>query len=213
MSTPVVVQGTAISNPYVPTATATTTNDPNVNNNQNGHIIGGGGGNNNNNEGGSSSGGGGGGFRFFGTNCNDPLFAALFYINIIAMIFVAVTYGGNAISSETDDFDPDSSSSFTESYDGYIIAVVLTGILSLFASGIGLLILMKFPETIIKVALIFVVIMMGIMMVISFLFGQLFGTFCCRFASKFYFICVCLCVWLSLAISLSLSLSRHFRSP
>ena len=211
MSTPVVVQGTAISNPYVPTATATTTNDPNVNNNQNGHIIGGGGGggNNNNNEGGSSSGGGGGGgFRFFGTNCNDPLFAALFYINIIAMIFVAVTYGGNAISSSngTDDFDPDSSSFTESSYDGYIIAVVLTGILSLFASGIGLLILMKFPETIIKVALIFVVVMMGIMMVISFLFGQLFGTFCCfeccfRFSLIVFSVCVCVCVQRALFVS------------
>ena len=172
MTQPVVVQGTAVSNPYVTNANANsyeptsnnnayepTTNNPSANNNQNGHIVSGGG----------NSGGGGGGF--FGTKCNDPIFAVLFYINVIAIAFVAVAYGGGALSG----VNQGSNTSDEGGYTGYIIAVVLTGIISLFASGVGLAILMKFPETIIKIALIFVVVMMGIMMVISFLSGNLFA--------------------------------------
>ena len=186
MTQPVVVQGTAVSNPYVTTNTSTnansyepttnsyepTSNNPTVNNNQNGHIVGGG------NNSGSGSGGGGG---FFGTKCNDPIFAVLFYINVIAIAFVAVAYGGGALSGgltpSDDDFNANNNntSDGEGGYTGYIVAVVLTGIISLFASGVGLAILMKFPETIIKMALIFVVVMMGIMMVISFLSGNLFA--------------------------------------
>jgi hypothetical protein len=98
------------------------------------------------------------------TGCKDPIFAVLFYINLFAIITVAAVYGPAA-------FEDTASTTYT----GYIAAVVVTAIISLFASGIGLLAMMKFPETIIKVSLIFVVVMSLVICIMSFLAGSLMG--------------------------------------
>ena len=96
--------------------------------------------------------------------CKDPIFAILFYINVAAIAAVAVVYGPSAFSD---------TASFT--YDGYIYAAIISGVLSLFFSALGLAVLMAIPETMIKVSLIFVVVMSGVWAVMAFLSGSIFG--------------------------------------
>jgi lysylphosphatidylglycerol synthetase-like protein (DUF2156 family) len=98
------------------------------------------------------------------SGCKDPIFALLFYCNIIAIVAVAVVYGPNA-------FDDNTSSD----YYGYLYAVVITAVISLGFSGIGLLVMMRIPETMIKAALIFVVIVSLVWCILSFLTGNLIG--------------------------------------
>ena len=146
MSTPVVIQGTPVSNP---------------------NTQGGGGfkpSNNGNNqvqvspiESKKESG------------CNDIFFFILFYINIFAIVAVAVTYGPHALQQSA---SSGSSSSTNIYYKGYVTAVVIIAVISLVLSGLGMAVLMCIPETLIKVALIFTVIMSGLSMVFSFLSGQ-----------------------------------------
>ena len=84
------------------------------------------------------------------TGCKDPIFALLFYANVIAIVALAVMYGPDAMAGAGET---------GVDYTGYIIIVVILGVASLVASFVGLLILMKFPESIIKIALIFEVAM------------------------------------------------------
>jgi hypothetical protein len=98
------------------------------------------------------------------TGCKDPIFAVLFYINLFAIVGVAAVYGPAAFEDTA-----------TATYGGYIAAVVVTAVISLLASGIGMLLMMRFPETIIKVSLIFVVVMSLVMCILSFLTGNLMG--------------------------------------
>lgn len=98
--------------------------------------------------------------------CNDPIFAILFYITVFAMLAVSITYGPSAMESgEGESYD----------YSGYVTATVIIVCLSFFASGGALAVMMCIPETLIKVALIFVVIMAGIWMVMAFVSGQIFA--------------------------------------
>lgn len=100
------------------------------------------------------------------TKCNDPIFAILFYITVFAMLAVSITYGPSAMEEDNgDSFD----------YSGYVIATVIVVCLSFLASGGALAIMMCIPETLIKVALIFVVVLAGIWMVMAFLSGQIFA--------------------------------------
>ena len=94
--------------------------------------------------------------------CKDPLFAILFYINVGAIVVVAILYGPGAFSS-TSSFD----------YTGYIYAAAISAVLSLIFSALGLAVLMCIPETMIKIALIFVVAMSGIWAVMAFLSGSI----------------------------------------
>lgn len=96
--------------------------------------------------------------------CKDPLFALLFYINVFAIIAVAIVYGPAAFADDAE-FD----------YTGYIYAAVISAVLSLIFSAVGLFVLMKIPETMIKVALIFVVVMSGVWAVMAFLSGSMFA--------------------------------------
>jgi hypothetical protein len=99
------------------------------------------------------------------TGCKDPIFALLFYANVIAMVAVAAAYGPAA-------FDESEQSA---TYDAYLAAVGVTAIISLLFSGLGLLVMMKFPETIIKASLIFVVVMSLVWCIFSFLVGSIIG--------------------------------------
>ncbi len=96
--------------------------------------------------------------------CKDPIFALLFYINVGAIAAVAVIYGPAAFSDTAE---------FT--YEGYLYAAVISAVVSLFISALGLAVLMAIPETMIKVSLIFVVVMSGVWAVMAFLSGSLFA--------------------------------------
>ena len=138
MSTPVVVQGTAVQPPAFGSSP-----QPNYNNGSSPASI----------EHEPAKGG-----------CKDPLFAILFYINVAAIVAVAVVYGPNAFSDSAE-----------FSYNGYIYAAVISAFLSLIFSGMGLAVLMAIPETMIKVSLVFVVIMAGVWAVMAFLSGSIFA--------------------------------------
>jgi hypothetical protein len=83
---------------------------------------------------------------------------------VFAIIAVAATYGKDAFADGA-----------TYDYSGFVYAAVIISCLSLVLAGIALLIVMKFPETMIKVSLIFVVILAGISMIFAFYIGSLFG--------------------------------------
>jgi len=97
------------------------------------------------------------------TGCKDPIFALLFYGNVIAMAAVAAVYGPAA-------FDETEQSA---TYDAYLVTVTVTAVIALLFSGLGLLVMMKFPETIIKASLLFVVAMSLVWCIISFMAGQI----------------------------------------
>lgn len=98
------------------------------------------------------------------SGCKDPIFAVLFYVNIVAIAAVAVIYGPDAFSD---------SAEFT--YEGYIYCTLIVAVISFLASAIGLAVLMAIPETMIKVSLIFVVVLSGIWAVMAILSGSLFA--------------------------------------
>lgn len=102
------------------------------------------------------------------TRCRDPLFAALLYVNVIAIVAVAGVYGQDAVKNSTE-----SSSDFD--YEGYVIATVISAVVSLGLACLGLLILMAIPETLIKVSLILVVILSGVWAALAFVSGQIFA--------------------------------------
>ena len=112
------------------------------------------------------------------TRCNDIPFAILFYVNVIAIFAVAILTGPDALESNGEDNNSSSSNNnedMTREYDGLLYAALICVFLSIFGSLGGVGVMMCIPETLIKVALIFVVIMAGIMMLMSFLSGALGG--------------------------------------
>lgn len=96
--------------------------------------------------------------------CKDPIFAVLFYVNVAAIAAVAIIYGPDAFSTDAE-----------FSYEGFIYAALVSAVLSLLFSGLGLSVLMCIPETMIKVALIFVVIAAGIGAIAGFVSGSIFA--------------------------------------
>jgi len=81
------------------------------------------------------------------TGCKDPIFAVLFYLNIIAIVVVFITYGNNESNSETP-FNYDN-------YEQYVGDAAVIGVASLIFSGLGLLFLIQYPSFMIKCGLIF----------------------------------------------------------
>jgi len=134
MSSPIVVQGTAVSSPAFGSSLQPSTNYGSSNHDHQ-----------------PPKGG-----------CKDPFFALLFYVNVVAIFAVAAIYGPDAFSD---------SSAFT--YDGYIYAALISAFVSLILSAVGLAVLMAIPETVIKVALIFVVIMAGVWAVMALVSGSI----------------------------------------
>jgi len=102
------------------------------------------------------------------TSCNDPIFAALGYINLIAIAVVAGAFSDKVFTSNED-------SGNVREYDGYIYAFIATSALSGVLSLLGMLFMMSFPTLIIKVALIFSVVMSAIMVVINVILQNYFG--------------------------------------
>jgi len=119
------------------------------------------------------------------TKCQDPLFAPLFYIDIIAIVAVA-SATGDSWTAETNPFN--------EEYKGYYISAVLGGIFGLILSGVGLQVMFCIPQTLIKAALIFSLIMSAFMVVFSFATGNVLGII---FALIFFALTCCYtwCVW------------------
>lgn len=107
------------------------------------------------------------------TKCRDPIFAILFYGNVAAIAAVAGIYGPDALSSTTTTNSNGTSS--TTDYSGYVIATVIIAMFSFLASAGGVAMLMCIPETMIKIALLFTVVMAGVWMVLAFLSGSIFG--------------------------------------
>jgi hypothetical protein len=97
------------------------------------------------------------------SKCRDPLFAILFYINIGAILGVAMTNGTPAYE-DTENVDL---------YRGYIYAAAVTGVFALIVSGLSLGVMMAIPGPLIKVSLISVVVLTGVWAVFALIAGQL----------------------------------------
>jgi hypothetical protein len=104
------------------------------------------------------------------TSCNDPIFAILFYIALIAIVAVAGTYGVDALNTQKTD-----TSGETFDYQGYLTVTVIITFLSFLGAGFGMSLLFCIPQFLIKTALLFTVVMAGAWMVIAFLTGNLLG--------------------------------------
>lgn len=148
MSTPVVIQGTpVVQQQHQPTAftglSAPTNNNTNHNGTREDKVE---------------------------SSCNDPIFAILFYVALIAIVIVAATYGVDALESDTAD-----GSDTGNDFQGYITITVIITVLSFVGAGLGMSLLFCIPQFLIKVSLIFTVVMAGAWCVISFLTGNIFG--------------------------------------
>jgi hypothetical protein len=149
MSTPIVIQGTPVVQQHQPTAFTGLSAPTNNNNNHNGTRE-----------------------DKVESSCNDPIFAILFYVALIAIIIVAATYGVDALESSTTD---GSGSGSGNDFQGYITLTVIITVLSFIGAGLGMSLLFCIPQFLIKVSLIFTVVMAGVWCVISFLAGSIFG--------------------------------------
>jgi hypothetical protein len=94
--------------------------------------------------------------------CKDPVFAVLFYVNLIAIIAVAATYGKDVFTSDIGD-----------AYIGFVYATVICSLFSLVLSGCALMLVMKFPETMLKASLLFMVFLAGLWVILAFLTAQM----------------------------------------
>ena len=145
--TPVVVQGTAVAQPYnpyehkaaTPTDQAPTTSAAAT----------------------STQGG-----EKQPVKCRDPIFALLLYGNVGAIAAVAAIYGSKAFEGVNEG---------GYNYNGYIYAAFILGIIAMVFTGFCLPIMMCIPEVLIKVSLIGMLLLSGVMMVISFISGNFIG--------------------------------------
>jgi hypothetical protein len=99
------------------------------------------------------------------SKCRDPIFAFILYGNIIA---IAVTVGffwddAKDIVNGTGEFQ----------YEGYIWAALVCGVFTIALSFVMLLVMMRIPTFLIKTALIFVVVMSGVWAVLGFIYGNI----------------------------------------
>ncbi len=158
MSTPVVIQGTAVHQPAAMTGLSAA---PNHNNNYN------------NNQQQQHNGARDDKVE---SSCNDPIFAVLFYVALIAIIGVAATYGADALENgSTGQGGGGGTSSVNFDYSGYITITIIITFLSFIGAGMGMSLLFCIPQFLIKTALIFTVVMAGAWMAIAFVTGNLFG--------------------------------------
>eukprot|EP00536_Pseudo-nitzschia_multiseries_P010266 jgi/Psemu1/297527/fgenesh1_pm.307_\ len=109
------------------------------------------------------------------TGCKDPIFAILFYINIIAVVAVVGAYGMPAMEGNNN-------------YAGYVSAAAIFGVASMVAALVGLFLLLSCPEVIIKCGLIFSVVMSLAYTIYAFLnLNFIWGIF----AAIFFMMTVC----------------------
>ena len=147
MTKPIVVQGTAVSDPYANHPDSGFASEFQGSHNQPHH---------------SPSGAVKGEIQE--TKCRDPLFAVLLYINVGAIAAVAFAYGVPAYqNTDTVGF-----------YSGYMYAAAIAAAFSLLFSGLALGVMMAIPSLLIKTSLIFSVIITGLWAVLAFISGQIF---------------------------------------
>lgn len=106
------------------------------------------------------------------TSCNDPLFAVLFYACVAGIFAVAALKAPDAFSDINTDTD-DGTTTFD--YTGYLIMSAILVVMSFGAAAVGMAVMMCIPGFLVKLSLIFVVVLSGAFAVISFLFGSLFA--------------------------------------
>jgi hypothetical protein len=118
--------------------------------------------------------------------CQDPMFAPLFYIDIIAIAVVAGTRGQEAMTN--------SNNPFSEEYLGYYYTAIIASAVGLVLSGLGLQVLMCIPQFMIKAGLIFSVAMAAVVLAGAILNGNALGI---AFGAFFLAISCCYvyCVW------------------
>jgi len=93
------------------------------------------------------------------TGCKDPLFAVLFYVNVIAIVAVCATYGKDEWDIGVD-------------YETFVGIAFVFGVASLIFSAGGLLFLIQYPSFMIKSGLIFSVLVSLAWTVYTFWVGQ-----------------------------------------
>lgn len=158
MTKPIVVQGTAVSDPYAnhpePTGFASgfqdSHNEPHYSSSD---VVKG---------------------ERQETKCRDPIFALLFYINVSAIAAVAFAYGLPAYQNIDGDNADGVNADGVNAYSGYIYAAAIAAVFSLLFSGLALGVMMAIPSFLIKTSLIFSVIITGIWAVFAFISGQIF---------------------------------------
>lgn len=118
--------------------------------------------------------------------CQDPMFAPLFIVDIVAIVAVAGAYGGDALVSDNNPFQ--------EEYQGYYYAAMVSAVVGLFLSAGGLQVMMCIPNTMIKAGLLFVLVMSGVWMVLAIMSGNWFSAI---FAVIIFLMTCCYtyCVW------------------
>jgi Plasma-membrane choline transporter len=107
------------------------------------------------------------------TSCNDPIFAVLFIIAVVAIVGIAATYGVDALSASNNSNGGNSSSS--DDYSGYLVITAVIVVISFFGAGGGMAVLFCIPQFLIKVALLFTVVMSFLWMALSFATGNIVG--------------------------------------
>jgi len=118
--------------------------------------------------------------------CRDPLFALLLLGNVGAIAGVAATYGTIAFDTTLN--------SNGYNYTGFVYAAFILGAIAMVFTGFCLPIMMCIPEFLIKTSLIGMLILSGVMMVISFVSGNIIGGI---FSVIFFliFMCYARAVW------------------
>jgi len=110
-------------------------------------------------------------------NFKDIWAGGLFYLNLIAVIVVGVTYGLPAFSdglSSEDGSDASEPSVNVTAYTGVIYAAVISGVCALFLSGVMLMIMIRIAETLIKTSLIISIIFAVLYVVAAVISTQIF---------------------------------------
>ena len=89
------------------------------------------------------------------SSCNDPIFAVLFYVALVAICAVAGIYGPDAIKTGEDTANNQN----PIEYEGYLILTGIIACISFLGAAAGMALLFWIPQFLIKTALIFTVIM------------------------------------------------------
>ena len=132
-------------------------------------------------------------------SCRDPFFAVLFYIQLAVMMVLASVYGPVAVTDSMASIQNSSSGSSSSSSssgssgtasNGGLLAYVLsaTAVVSVILSAATLTLMIRMPDKIVEMALMFSTVLSGLWMVLAFLSGNLFAAL---FGMIFFAISVC----------------------
>jgi hypothetical protein len=87
------------------------------------------------------------------SQCRDPFFAILFYLHVALMIFTAIILGGPALAAAAANEDA-SHGRHDVSQPGLLYLVLIIGLFCSIFSYFGLVMLMKFSDSLIQIALV-----------------------------------------------------------